>query len=111
VVGILLGVPFGFAVRIVVGAAWATCGIGSEAVGGTFALVLLAVPTALLSVAGVTVTLADRGARVLGAAATMLALVRARWLVLAVLATPAGRPDPVCHPGHVPPWLPPWLPL
>jgi hypothetical protein len=113
VVGILLGIPFGFAVRVVVGAAWATCGIGSEATGGTLPLVALTVPVTLLAVGGATVVLAVSGPRhpVFGATLTMLALLLAMWLLLALVATPAGQPDPVCHPGNVPPWFPDWLPV
>ena len=113
VVGILLGVPFGFAVRILVGAAWAACGIGSEASSGTpVSLVLLTVVSTLAAVGAVTVALAVSGPRypVLGATVTMVALALLLWLVLAVVATPAGLPDEVCQ-GNVPPWIPDWLPV
>jgi hypothetical protein len=114
VVGVLLGFPFGFAVRIVVGAAWATCGIGSEASSGTpLPLLLLTLGSTLLAFAVVTVTLAVTGPRhpVLGATVVMVALLLLLWLVMAVVATPAGQPDPVCHPGNVPYWFPDWLPV
>jgi hypothetical protein len=114
VVGILLGIPFGFAVRVVVGAAWAACGIGNEASGGTpLSLILLTVLATGFAVLAVTLTLALSGPRhpVLGATATLVSLALLLWLVIALVATPTNVPAEVCHPANVPPWIPGWLPV
>lgn len=114
VVGILLGFPFGFAVRVVVGAAWAACGIGNEASSGTpVSLILLTVLSTVFAVLAVTLALALTGPRhpVLGATGVMLALTLLLWLVIALVATPTNVPAEVCHPDNVPPWIPGWLPV
>jgi hypothetical protein len=43
-------------------------------------------------------------------AVVVVELLLITWVVLAVVATPADYPDPLCR-GNVPGWLPSWLPV